>query len=231
MNGIYEYMLQGTAIDIEDEKNKLIILETTEKKFTITRFNNGLVLIKIKKNLIPLIEGYIRTYKSNLFSKEAISYMSEHFKLECPLDPWEYIYGIRLQKELAIINDKKSAVKINLDELMDLNPNRFKKYPFKYPSDELIYFGTFEDREIVSLVSGYLGKYKAVELTGETLKEYRNNGYAKTNTFFITEYLLDKGYEVLTTNGGNNTASVKTVESLGFQKYGSRLAFFESAKR
>lgn len=230
MNGIYEYMLQGTQIDIKDEKNKLIILETTEKKFTITRFNNGLVLIKIKKSLIPLIEDYIGTYKNNLFSTEALSYMSEHFKLECPLDPWEYIYGIRHQNELTVINDKKSAVKIELEELKELNPNRFNKYPFKYPSNDLIYFGIFEDREIVSLVSGYLGKYKAIELTGETLKAYRKNGYAKSNTFFVTEYLLDKGYEVLTTNGGNNTASVKTVESLGFQKYGSRLAFFESTK-
>jgi len=228
MNGIYEYMLQGTQIDVEDNANQLFIIETADKKFTVTRFNNGLVIIKIKKSLIPLIEDYIGTYKSNLFSTEAIGFVSEHFQLECPLDPWEYIYGIRLQDELSITNDKKSTVKIEMDELKVLNPNRFMKYPFKHPSDELIYFGTFEDREIVSLVSGYLGRYKAIELTGETLKEYRHNGYAKSNTYFITEYLLGKGYEVMTTNGGNNTASIKTVESLGFQKYGSKLAFFES---
>jgi hypothetical protein len=61
-----------------------------------------------------------------------------------------------------------------LTALKAINPNKFTKYPFKNPNEKLIYFGTCVNGEIVSLTSGYLGGFKAIELTGETLLEYRN---------------------------------------------------------
>jgi hypothetical protein len=69
---------------------------------------------------------------------------------------------------------------------------------------------------VLSLTSGHLGDFKAIELISETLLEHYNRGYAKSNISSITKYLLVKGYVVFTTNGANNKASIKTVQSLGF---------------
>ncbi len=56
--------------------------------------------------------------------------------------------------------------------------------------------------------------------------KHRNKGYAKSNTLAVTKYLLDNGYKVFTTNGVNNKASILTVESLGFRRYGCQIVFF-----
>ena len=174
---------------------------------------------------MPVINRYIDTYRSNLFSDISISFIEEHFRLNSTKSPWDYIYGITSEDELVPMIIPDSTVKIELSTLKSMNPNKFVKYPFKNPSDKLIYFGTYVNGEVVSLTSGYLGDFKAIELTSETLLEHRNKGYAKSNTLAITKYLLAKGYEVFSTNGVNNKASIKTVESLGFKRYGCQIAF------
>jgi len=227
MNRIYEYLFHETNINIADTKqDDIIIIETLNNKLTITRFENGFTLIKVNKGFVPLINQYIETYRSDLFSDNAISFIAKHFRLNSTNDPCEYIYGITNVKELSPNNILYSTVKINLTTLKEIKPNKFNKYPFKNPNEKLIYFGTFVNGEVVSLTSGYLGDLKAVELTGETLINHRNKGFAKSNTLAITKYLLIKGYEVFTTNGVYNKASIQTVESLGFRRYGCRLVFF-----
>ena len=227
MNRIYEYLLHETEITIDDTKSdEIIIVKTLSEKFTITKFENGFTLIKVNTSSIPLMNEFINTYRSDLFSENAMSFISKHFRLNSTTNPYEYIYGITDEKELSQNDILNSTVKINLATLKAMNPNRFNKYPFKNPNEKLIYFGTLINREIVSLTSGYIGDFKAIELTSETLLEHRNNGYAKSNTLAITKYLLEKGYEVFTTNGVFNMASIHTIESLGFMRYGYRLAFF-----
>lgn len=227
MNRIHEYLLHETNINIEDTKpDEIIIVETLNKKLSITRLENGFTLIKVNKSSIPLMNLYIKTYRSDLFSINALGFITEHFRLNSKNNPLEYIYGITNLIELLPRTILDSTVKIDLTALKAMNPNKFNKFPFTNPNEKLIYFGTRVNGEIVSLASGYLGDLKAVELTGETLLEHRNRGYAKSNTLAITKYLLVNGYEVFTTNGVNNKASIQTVESLGFRKYGCRLAFF-----
>jgi predicted GNAT family acetyltransferase len=80
---------------------------------------------------------------------------------------------------------------------------------------------------VVSLVhtsTNELG-FQAIYLAAETLPNHRGNGYAKSNTAAITKHLLENGFEVMTSNGTNNIASVKTVESLGFKRYACDIAF------
>jgi len=227
MNGIYEYLLHETNIDINDTKpDEIIVVKTLNDKLAITRLDNGFTVIKVNESSIPLMNQYIETYRSDLFSENAVSFITKHFRLNSTNNPCEYIYGITDVKELLPNTIFDSTARINLATLKTMNPNKFTKYPFKSPNEKLIYFGTYVNREVVSLTSGYLGDFKAVELTGETLLEYRNRGYAKSNTLAITKYLLANGYEVFTTNGIHNSASIQTVESLGFRRYGCRLAFF-----
>lgn len=227
MNGIYQYIMHETNIDIKDIKpNEILIEETLNNRFTVTKLENGFTIIKINKSYLPLITKYISAYGSELFADDAVGFIKENFRLNSTNNPWEYIYGITNIHELFQCNILDSTVKIELTTLKSMNPNKFEKYPFKNPNEKLIYFGTYVDGEIVSLVSGYFGDFKAIELTGETLLEHRNKGYAKSNTLAITKYLLENGYEVMTTNGVNNNASITTVESLGFKRYGSQLVFF-----
>lgn len=229
MNGIYQYILNGTNIDIKDIKpDEILIKETLNNRFTVTKLENGSTVIKINKNFLPLINQYINLHGRDLFTDNAVSFIKENFRLNSTNNPWEYIYGITKVEELSVGTILDSTVKIELKTLKAMNPNKFEKYPFKNPDAKLIYFGTYVNGEIVSLVSGYLGDFKAIELTGETLFEHRNKGYAKSNTLVITRHLLENGYQVMTTNGFNNKASIKTVESLGFRRYGSQLVFFSA---
>jgi Predicted acetyltransferase len=228
MNGIFEYLLHETNINIDDTKtDEINIAETTNNKFTITRFENGFTLIKVNKMFIPLMEQYINIYRRDLFSDDALSFIIKHFRLNSTHSPYEYIYGITSEKDLLPNTIFDSTIKIDFETLKALSPNKFSKYPFRNPNDKLIYFGTLINGEVVSLASGYLGDFKAIELTGETLTEHRYKGYAKSNTLAITKYLLASGYEVFTTNGVNNKASIQTIKSLGFKRYGCRLAFYE----
>lgn len=227
MNRIYEYLLHETNIDIDDTNpDEFIIVKTLNDKLSITRLDNRFTVIKVNESSIPLMNQYIKTYRSDLFSDDALSFITEHFRLNCTNNPCEYIYGIANAKELLSNSILDSTVRIDLATLKAMNSNKFTKYPFRNPNEKLIYFGTYVNGEIVSLASGYLGDFKAVELTGETLLEHRNKGYAKSNTLAITKYLLANGYEVFTTNGVYNNASIQTVEALGFRRYGCRLAFF-----
>lgn len=227
MNRIYEYFLHEINIDIDDTKpDEIIVVETLNNKFTITGFANGFAIIKVNKSFLPLMNQYVDTYRSDLFSDNALSFIKEHFRLNSTKNPREYIYGITNVEELFLNTILASTVKIELATLKAMNPNKFDKYPFKNPNEKLIYFGTYVNGEVVSLTSGYLGDFKAIELTGETLLEHRNRGYAKSNTLAITKYLLANRYEVMTTNGVNNKASIQTVESLGFRRYGCQLAFY-----
>lgn len=227
MNGIYQYILHETTIDIKDIKpDEILIEETLNNRFTVTKLENGFIVIKINKSFLPLINQYINTYGSNLFSEDAVNFIKENFRLNSTNNPWEYIYGITNVGELFPSTILDSTVKIEFTTLKAMYPNKFEKYPFKNPNEKLIYFGTYVNGEVVSLASGYFGDFNSIELTGETLLEHRNKGYAKSNTLAITKYLLENGYEVMTTNGVNNKASIKSVESLGFRRYGAQLVFF-----
>lgn len=227
MNRIYEYLLHGTNVNIDDAKpDEIIIVETLNDQLTITKLENGFTLIKVNKGFIPLMNQYIDSYRGDLFSDNALRFIKENFRLNSSQNPCAYIYGITNVKELFPNTILDSTVKIELETLKAIKPNKFSKYPFKNPNDKLVYFGTCVNEEVVSLTSGYIGDFKAVELTGETLLEHRNRGYAKSNTLAITKYLLANEYEVMTTNGVYNRASIQTVESLGFRRYGCQLTFF-----
>lgn len=227
MNGIYDYFFHDTNINIDSIKPyEITIVETLDNKFTIARLENGFTVIKINKSFLPLMNQYVDKYRLDLLSENALNFVKEHFRLNSVKNPWEYIYGITNTEELLTNTILDSTVKVELTSVIAMNPNRFEKYPFKNPNEKFIYFGTYINGELVSLVSGYLGDLKAVELTGETLLEHRNKGYAKSNTLAITEYLLSNGYEVVTTNGFNNKASIQTIKSLGFKRYGCQLAFY-----
>lgn len=227
MNRIYEYLLHETNVNIDDTKpDEIIVVETLNDKLTITKLENGFTIIKVNKSFIPLMNQYIDSYRSDLFSDNALRFIKEHFRLNSPQNPCAYIYGITNVKELFPNTILSSTIKIELETLRAIKPNKFSKYPFKNPNEKLIYFGTYVNGEVISLASGYISDFKAVELTGETLLEHRNRGYAKSNTLAITKYLLANGYEVMTTNGVYNKASIQTVESLGFRRYGCQLAFF-----
>jgi len=52
-----------------------------------------------------------------------------------------------------------------------------------------------------------------------------NEAKAKLNPRTITKHLLNNGYIVITKNGINNTASIRTVQSLGFKDCASELIF------
>lgn len=225
MDKISKHFLQGIHIDMGQAKHgDIYIIETLLDKQSIMQFENGLLVINIQKANLPLIHRHIDLHKDNIFSDISLEFMKNHFKLNSIDNPVEYIYGLTSAQQLTTHTLLESTIKIDLETLQGLQPNRFTKYPFRNPSDQLLYFGTYVNGEIASLVSGYLGQ--AVELTGETLPEYRNQGYAKYTTLAIAKYLLDNDYEVFTTNAVHNTASIRTVESLGFQKYGNRMIFY-----
>jgi hypothetical protein len=227
VDGIYEYIFNETKRAIEDIlPNEVVITETSKTKFTIVVLEHGSVIIKVDRRFIPLMNEYVLTYRDNLFSDNAINFIKEHFRLNNPVCPCEYIYGLISGHKMAPVSIFTTTVQINLETLKAMDHNPFQKYPFKHPNENLIYFGTYDKGELVALVSGYLGDDKAVELTGETLPEYRKLGFAKSNTAVITNYLLEQGFDVMTTNAVSNSASIHTVVSLGFQRYGCQLAFY-----
>jgi hypothetical protein len=84
---------------------------------------NGFAVINENKGSLPLISQYIDTYRTDLFSDSAISFIKEHFRLNSTKSPWDYIYDITSEDELVpkIILD--STVKIELATLKSMNPN------------------------------------------------------------------------------------------------------------
>lgn len=132
MNGIYEYLLHETNINIDDTMpDEFVIVETLDDKITITRFENGFTLIKVNKSSIPLMNQYIETYRNDLFSENALRFITEHFRLNSTNNPCEYIYGITNVKELFPDTILDSTMKIDLETLKAMSPNKFNKYPFK----------------------------------------------------------------------------------------------------
>lgn len=84
---------------------------------------NGFAVINENKGSLPLISQYIDTYRTDLFSDSAISFIKEHFRLNSTKSPWDYISDITSEDELVpkIILD--STVKIELATLKSMNPN------------------------------------------------------------------------------------------------------------
>lgn len=225
---IYSQLLNETKdLKYDIFSNEIIIRESSKSIYRVTEIKDGMTLIDIGSDFVSIANEYKQKYYDNLFSDEAISFLRQYFHLENDLEPWEYLYGLNRLEELNNIQSLVTPKYVSCDELKALKPNTFRKYPFRHPSNQLIYFGVYIDNNLVSLVSGYIGDSKVVELTGETLIQHQRQGFAKLNTFHITRYLLERNYAVYTTNACNNNASIHTIESLGFRKLGRRITFVQ----
>ena len=154
-----------------------------------------------------------------------MNWIKEHFALNNCENPIEHVYVTNDENQLNQVSCAKQPVCIDYAVIRGLAPNPFKKYPFRNAENHFIYFGVYENNTPVCLVSGYVKDTKIVEITGETLSEYREKGYAKAVTSAITRYLLNNGYIVITKNGINNAASIRTVQSLGFKECARELKF------
>ncbi len=224
MNKIYSHLI-GRNYYEEDNSNRVIGEALGGGKHSLVELENGKLLIRTGRDSTKEISDFLFQVDNNPFTKEAIDLLQARYKLENSYEPWEYIYGVDDLNQLNTVKFEIKPEKIEVENLINNQRNKFKKYPFRYPSDELIYFGINQNKTIISLVSGYMGDLGAIELTAETLVQYQGKGYAKINTYYITEHLLGRGFEVYTTNGCNNEASIATVESLGFKRLGKRIVF------
>jgi len=229
MNKIYERLLYGTNIDIENIDKEIYIVESLVGNFmTITQFEKGFLLFEANKNYNPIINEYIEKHKNNLFTPDAIEFFKSKFRVWEKEHPFKYIYGIDDIKKLNTKCIDSSTSKIDVSSVKKGMTDKFDNYYFKHLSSDFIYFGTIINDEIVSLTSTAPNElnFKAVELSYETLPKHRNKGYAKSNTAAIIKYLLENGYAVVYDVGTTNIASVKTCESLGLQRYGCQLTLF-----
>ena len=226
MNKIYERLLYGTNIDIDNIDKKIYIIESlVDNLLTITKFEKGFLLFEANKNYFPMINEYKKKYKNNLFSPDAIEFFKSKFRVCDEDNPFGYIYGIDDIKKLNTDCIFSSTFKIDTSSANQGITDRFDNYYSKNLNNNLIYFGTIINGEIVSLTNTGPNElcFKAIGLSYETLPEHRNKGYAKSNTAATIKYLLNNDFAVVFDSGTNNIASVKTCESLGLEKYGCHL--------
>jgi hypothetical protein len=80
MNRVYEYLLYETNIDIDGtEPDEIIVVKTLNDKLSITKLDNRFTIIKVNESSIPLMNQYIETYRNDLFSGNALNFITEHF--------------------------------------------------------------------------------------------------------------------------------------------------------
>jgi len=231
MNKIFERLLYGTNIDIENINKLIYIVESADNLITITQFDKGFSLFESNKKYFPLINEYIENFQGKLFTPEAIRFFCTKFRLCDEENPYDYIYYIYGIDDINKLNTKciyPTTVKIDISSIRQGITDRFENYYFKNLCSDFLYFGTVINGEIVSLTGTTPNEmnFKAVGLSYETLPEHRNKGYAKSNTAAIIDYLLKNDFAVVFNVGLNNIASINTVKALGLQRYGCQLTFF-----
>lgn len=220
-----EYIDELSPVIFSGNNGKRLFVTAKENRFSILVFRDDFTVITISIEYLDKIRHFFDINGDDVFSENALNWIKEHFSLNSCENPIEHVYVADDEKQHNHVSCTKQPVCIDYTVIKGLDPNPFKKYPFRNAENHFIYFGIYENNNPVCLVSGYVKDTKIVELTGETLTEYREKGYAKAVTSAITGHLLNEGYIVITKNGINNAASIRTVQSLGFKECARELKF------
>lgn len=203
--------------EIFDENDDVIF------PLTITE-RNGETTYRSFEFLKPRLENVINGI-DNPFCKESIEKFDVAifetidalgYEKQDVCDEWYYIFGSKNNVQMPDID-----VEI-IDKSTDTGNPSFNETDLDDAIEyEQLCVGVRRDGKIVSVcVENFLDNGKVVEVSVETLPEYRGRGFAKACLAFMNNLLVDDNREMLYMCSCRNMASIRTAISTGLVRYG-----------
>ncbi|MDD4773209.1 MAG: GNAT family N-acetyltransferase [Eubacteriales bacterium] len=198
--------------------------------------NEGDLVVEIYAPVKNMVQEFLDLYIKDAFSDEAINYIDN--KLQPFLNEWGYEFksdNIYEWEYSYIIDD---ATMINYEKILPETILLYKNhnfinltgadidiYPDKWENyNEPVSYATVVDNRILS-IAGENPHYltdRDIEIGVETATEYREKGYAASNTAALAKHLADKGKRVWYSCSRYNIPSQKTAQSVGFRIAGKK---------
>lgn len=185
------------------------------------------VYVEAYSGLEDIAEQYVLRFENEYFSDAALRWLDSN--VQPYLEENGYYRekrGVMRWYHAYILNadDKINTSYIRKDSVLLTEPIRSMTLikPAEHLELSMPVFATVIDGVAVSVatVNPHSEDQNCLEVTAETAKAYRKNGYGASNVAALSKYLIENGYSVAYCCSRYNTPSKKIAENIGFKKDG-----------
>ena len=193
--------------------------------FNIRLINNELE-ITAYDIVRDIADEFIEKFKSDPFSNDALDFLN--LKLAPIVKDLSYEFDSKRLYTWHHCYYMDDIKRLNIDAILpntikwepNLHYKNLTTFDFEYIGDRVI-FVTIIDNQIVSYAYENIFEGEdGAEISVETAPNYRNHGYAVSNTAAVTKYSLQLNHNATYNCTRYNTASQRTAEKVGFTNIG-----------